>query len=275
MQKLSAFLIVCNEREQLPRCLASLQDVVDEIVVVDTGSGDGTPAYLAEAASAHTGPRLRWWTESFRGFGPSRRRALAGVTGDWALWVDADETVGPALSDRLSVLRRGGLEAHDVWEIRLENRVLGRTMRCRSLARQYRKRLFRVGRATVGNAPVHEDLVPAPGASVGRLEEPLIHDTWASWHRYRRKIDLYTSLEAALTPGRYGPWLPLHLLATGPASWYREYLWRGAWRDGRAGWAWSLAVAWSGILRDLKRLGWVRKSVPIARIGHVGDPADR
>jgi hypothetical protein len=82
---LSASLIVKDEEVMLPRCLAALEGVVDEVVVYDTGSTDRT-VEIAEAAGAvvHRGE----WRDDFAW---ARNEALARCSGRWVVYVDADE----------------------------------------------------------------------------------------------------------------------------------------------------------------------------------------
>lgn len=84
---LAACLIVKDEAEDLPRCLASLQGWVDEIVVVDTGSSDDTVA-IAEVAGAHV--LHHRWTDDFSA---ARNLALASARSTWCLVIDGDEAV--------------------------------------------------------------------------------------------------------------------------------------------------------------------------------------
>lgn len=94
MPTLSLAMIVKDEAETLGHCLASVRDLVDQIVVLDTGSGDGTPD-LARAlgAEVHAFP----WGDDFSA---ARNAGLARCTGDWVLVLDADEAVD-ALDHRL------------------------------------------------------------------------------------------------------------------------------------------------------------------------------
>ena len=95
MPLLSASLIVRDEAEVLSGCLETLQGVVDEIVIVDTGSVDGT----VDIARQH-GARVesRDWTGSFA---EARNAALDLATGEWILYIDADERLAP--TDRATV----------------------------------------------------------------------------------------------------------------------------------------------------------------------------
>lgn len=82
---LSAALIVKDEEAMLPRCLAALDGIVDEVVVVDTGSSDRTVA-IAEAAGAVV-HRSSWHDD----FARARNESLSYCTGRWVIYVDADE----------------------------------------------------------------------------------------------------------------------------------------------------------------------------------------
>jgi tetratricopeptide (TPR) repeat protein len=82
-------MIVKNEAALLPRCLASVVDVVDELVVVDTGSTDDT-----RSIAANFGARVSTfaWCDDFAA---ARNASLALATGDWVLVLDADEVLAP------------------------------------------------------------------------------------------------------------------------------------------------------------------------------------
>ena len=90
MPTLSLAMIVKNEAANLGRCLESVRGLVDEMVVVDTGSEDGTPA-LAQAHGARLG-HFPWRDD----FAAARNASLELCRGDWILLLDADEAVGAA-----------------------------------------------------------------------------------------------------------------------------------------------------------------------------------
>ena len=84
---LSACLIVRNEAHCLARCLDSLQGLVSEIIVVDTGSTDGT----VDIARKYTDKIFHYaWNDHFA---EARNFGLAQATGDWILIIDADEVI--------------------------------------------------------------------------------------------------------------------------------------------------------------------------------------
>ena len=85
--KLSLCMIVKDEEKTLPKCLGSVRNVVDEIVVLDTGSTDRT-VHIAKKFGAKV-HEFQWCND----FSAARNEALKYVTGDWVLVLDADESL--------------------------------------------------------------------------------------------------------------------------------------------------------------------------------------
>jgi glycosyltransferase involved in cell wall biosynthesis len=85
MIKISACLMVKNEENNLKRCLDSIKDVVDEIIIVDTGSTDNT----VEIAKKYTDKI--YFHEWENNFSKHRNQSISYATGDWLLIIDADE----------------------------------------------------------------------------------------------------------------------------------------------------------------------------------------
>jgi tetratricopeptide (TPR) repeat protein len=115
MSRLSAALIVRDESRFIEGCLQSLVGRADEIVVVDTGSTDDTVAKALQfPVSLH---HFAWCDD----FAAARNFALEQASGDWILYIDADERF--EVADR-SILE-GALAASDkvAWNLRFHPRV--------------------------------------------------------------------------------------------------------------------------------------------------------
>lgn len=97
-QKLSLCMIARNEEYYIADALKSVQGLVDEIIVVDTGSSDRT----AEIAKEY-GAKV-FFAEWQNDFAAARNEALRHSTGDWVLILDADERVPEQLKDNLRSL---------------------------------------------------------------------------------------------------------------------------------------------------------------------------
>src|SRR5437899_1284513 len=101
---LSAALVVRDEALVLDGCLASIEDVVDEIVLVDTGSQDDS----VEIAVDH-GARVihHEWSGDFA---EARNIGLEAARGEWVLYIDADERLAGADRDSMQELLHGARE---------------------------------------------------------------------------------------------------------------------------------------------------------------------
>ena len=115
---LSLSMIVRDEATRIEACLQSVQDFVDEMVVVDTGSTDETVA-LAQACGARV-EHLEWPGD----FAPARNAALEHVKGDWVLVLDADEQLRTEAIPKLKAL----MAQPDVLVINLLRHELGAAM---------------------------------------------------------------------------------------------------------------------------------------------------
>jgi glycosyltransferase involved in cell wall biosynthesis len=163
---LSAAMIVRDEEPHLEACLSSLAAVVDEVVVVDTGSSDGSVA-VARSLGART------FREPWAGdFARARNAALERAAGRWILYIDADERLRPV--DRAS-LERLLIEAAE-----LAFRVLLHPFERSTPYREYR--LWRNDPRIRFRGAIHEKVVPAieevtgaEGATVGDCELVLDH----------------------------------------------------------------------------------------------------
>ena len=96
--RLSVVMIVKDEERYLEECLNSVKDAADEIVVVDTGSKDRT-VEIAKSFGAKV--VFHEWTDDFSA---ARNVSLDHATGDWALWIDADERLAPNQAGLLRTL---------------------------------------------------------------------------------------------------------------------------------------------------------------------------
>ncbi|PQP84376.1 hypothetical protein C0Q44_07310 [Paenibacillus sp. PCH8] len=94
-ERISLCMIVKDEEELLPQCLASVQGAVDEIIVVDTGSSDRSAA-IARQHGAVVVP-LEWCDD----FAAARNAGLEQASGDWILFLDADEALDAAAREQI------------------------------------------------------------------------------------------------------------------------------------------------------------------------------
>lgn len=97
--KLSLCMIVKNEEEVLERALSCARIFCDEIIVVDTGSSDDTIA-IAKAFTDKV------YSAPFRDFSSARNFSLSKATGDYIIWLDADDVVTPQNAQKFNSLKQ-------------------------------------------------------------------------------------------------------------------------------------------------------------------------
>lgn len=158
-------MIVRDEAALLARCLESVRGVVDEIVVVDTGSTDGTLA-IAERFGARV-VRFDWCDD----FAAARNAGLERAQGEWILVLDADETLVP---DAAQAIRAAMREERGGFLLPLESDLGdGRRHSTRLL------RLFRGHPEIRFKGRVHEQVsasLLALGFSIGDCPALISHD---------------------------------------------------------------------------------------------------
>lgn len=168
-------MIVKNEARCLARCLASVQSLVNEIILVDTGSTDGTPQ-LAEPFRAKIF-HFDWCDD----FAAARNFALSQATGNWILSLDADETVTPELAREIRHFITGP-PAIGRLRVVSDFRQNGQVLKSQA----YVSRLFPAGPRFAGR--IHEQLVSdLPRIN---LTGELSHDGYLETHKTDRNIRL-------------------------------------------------------------------------------------
>jgi glycosyltransferase involved in cell wall biosynthesis len=229
-QPLSVAIITLNAAAQLEACLQSVR-FADEIVVVDSGSSDGTPALAGRHGA-------RVVQQDWLGFGPQKQFAVEQASHDWVLCLDADERVTPELRagienalKNLSTATAGS--ATPAFRCARRNRFLGRYLRHGEGYPDWSLRLFDRRQARWSADAVHEK-VETQGR-IGELPGDLLHDSAESLAAYLTKQNRYTTLaaEMALAAGKRAGFARI---AFSPLfRFVKFYLVRQGFRDGLPG----------------------------------------
>ncbi|MBE0622753.1 MAG: glycosyltransferase family 2 protein [Burkholderiales bacterium] len=181
---LSVVIIAKNAAAQLGACLESAS-FADEILVVDSGSSDGTAELAAERGA-------RVVQKEWLGFGAQKQFAVEAARNDWVLCLDADERVSADL--RASILAELAAPAVSAYAMPRCNRFMGRWLRHGEGYPDWSLRLFDRRRARWSNDPVHEKVLT--DTPVVRLKGDLLHDSAESLAGYLDKQNRYTSMQA-------------------------------------------------------------------------------
>jgi tetratricopeptide (TPR) repeat protein len=217
---ITAALIVRDEERHLDACLSSLDGVVDEVVVVDTGSVDATPDIArARGARVYEEP----WADDFS---RARNAALDRGTGRWILYIDADERLRPVPREAIERL----LADPDT----VAYRMLLHPFRGSTPYREYR--LWRNDPRIRFQGVIHEKVMPAieavaasEGRRVADCELALDHVGYDGdqARKHRRNLPLLRR-QLAAEPGNAFNWrhLAVVLSALGQSREAEEALWQ-------------------------------------------------
>jgi glycosyltransferase involved in cell wall biosynthesis len=189
--RLSVVIITFNEESNIRRTLESVK-WVDEIVVVDSGSTDGTVAICRKYTD-------RVMHQEWLGFSGQKNFAIDQSTGDWVLSLDADEPIEPLLADEIRQIIASPA-ARDGYFIPRKTFFLGKEIRHGGWYPDYNLRLFRRGTGRFEERAVHE-AIKVRGAT-GRTVHALLHYAYPDLALYMSSINKYSSLAVTVMAER-------------------------------------------------------------------------
>lgn len=239
---ISVVVITLNEERNIAACLEAVR-WADEVVVVDSFSADATVAIARER-----GARViqRAWPGMV---GTQRNVGLGAVTGDWVLFLDADERVTPALRDELiRAAAQGGIVGG---RIPRKNYFFGRWLRCTwpdLTSRFVRKGLGRYNE----EAGKGFDAMIFGDGTVRDFASPLEHLTGETLAQRLRKLDFDTTLQAGEKhrAGRSATFA--NLVFSPPVAFFRTYVLKRGFLDGWAGFIFSWLYAFNTFMKYAK-----------------------
>jgi glycosyltransferase involved in cell wall biosynthesis len=251
--QLSVALITFNEEANLARTLASLQPLIadgrGEIIVVDSGSTDGTVA-IARSAGAKV------FVEPWKGFAAQKNSALEKARGDWILSLDADESLEPDLASEIAALLSNANSGSPIagYTIPRKNHFLGRWVRHGGFWPDRKLRLFRRGMAAFEDRLVHEDARLKDGPTAA-LQHALVHHSYPTLSDYIQHMNHYSSLGAEMAVAKgHSRFSLLNIVLRPAATFVYNYFFRLGFLDGREGLllhlyhavyvSWKYAKAW-------------------------------
>lgn len=241
--RISGLVLTRNEETNLPHVLASLAPWVDELVVVDMHSEDGTRA-IAESFGA------RVVLHEPVGFAdPARPFGVAQCRGDWVAMLDADELVPVPLARRLREVATE--DTVDAVFVPRNDYMLGSLLSGTGWAHDEQLRFFRPS-AVVFTQRIHAFIEPAPDARVLHLSRELAmtHFNYTDPEQFVEKLNRYTSIEADQAPDRRAG--ALRATWAGIREFGLRYVRLGGWRDGWRGYYLSVFMAFYRFLAVAK-----------------------
>ncbi len=187
--RVSSIIIAKDEERNIGRCIESQLNCIDEIVVlVDEETKDRT----AEIAASYE-KVIMIFTE-WEGYAGTKKKALEFTTGDWILWIDADEALSPELCGEIQKFKNEEETEEAAFKIARRAFFLGKWIKHGGWYPGYVTRLFKKDKARFNENAVHEGL--EVDGKIGLLKNDIYHYTDPDIYHYFKKFNNYTSLAA-------------------------------------------------------------------------------
>lgn len=188
MRSLSVAVITFNEENNIRKLLNALQEIASEIIVVDSFSTDSTASVCAGY------PKVKFFEKKFDGYGEQKNFALEHCSGDWILFLDADEIPDKTLLDSVKTILSKENPEFSVYEARFNNFIGKYHLRYGGWGKLSRPRFFQKNSAKYSDDKVHEFLITT--GKHGLLEGRINHYTYRDIFHHIEKSNKYTSMMA-------------------------------------------------------------------------------
>jgi glycosyltransferase involved in cell wall biosynthesis len=242
MPPLSVVIITHNEEKNIARCLDSVKEVADDVVVVDSFSTDGTEAICKEY-------NVGFIPHAWEGYSATKNFANSKAKYDWVLSIDADEALSDELKNAMVKMKQGSALSTCSFN-RLTN-YCGKWIRHGGWYPDVKVRMFD-RRKTKWEGTIHESLVHSSGEKAVHLSGDLLHYSYYTREDHYKQLEKFTTIAAKdLFDSGKGPNVIKQFL--GPVSGFLgNYIFKAGFLDGRAGLAIARISAYGTYLKYTK-----------------------
>lgn len=225
--KISFCLITLNEEANLPRCLNSIKDLADEIIILDSGSTDKTAAIAKQFGA-------RFEHQDWLGYVGQKNKVISMTKNEWVFSIDADEELSADLRDEIQAIEYEGVtDEISGYDMPRCVQYEGRWIRHGDWYPDRLVRLFRKSRGRFAGGKVHERL--EVDGQIEPMEGELYHHSFKDkqdhWHRCEKYAQLWaeTMFEKGRKVGMFAP------LSHAIFRWFRGYIIKHGFLDGSIG----------------------------------------
>ena len=248
----SCFIVACNEADRIERALISVHGLVDEIIVVDSGSKDDT-VKIAQSYGAKV------IFNEWEGDGPQKRFAEDQCQNHWLLNIDADEYLDVRLIDEIRALFENGAPQKSVYCLRRGDVYFGDSTLRGHMNLERMPRLYDRRKLRFTPQALHAS-VPHPKGQTGTLKGVLLHAHARQISDMIAKETNYARIGMKKKPL---PVLLVRLVTDFPQCFLKHYFLRKHIFGGQKGFIYSMIRAYVRFLRTAaeldEKLGWQEK----------------
>jgi len=243
MEKLSVVIICFNEEKNIGRCIDSVVDVADEILILDSYSTDQTVA-IAESKGAIVKQ------EAFKGFIEKKNKAVELASHDYVLSLDADEALNPLLAGNIQRIKENF--TNRVYRMNRCSNYCGKFIRHGSWYPDAKIRLFDRRIAHWGGTNPHDEVVMQNNIPVEHLKGDILH---YSYHTVSEHVIQNNKLSTLAAESLFANGKKTNLLNVflRPGwNFFVSFIIRAGFLDGMFGFVIAIQIAHMTFLKHLK-----------------------
>ena len=242
--KLSAVIITYNEEDNIGRCLDSVKETADEIVVVDSFSSDATADICRSRG-------VEFIQHPFEGHIEQKNYALSCAGNDYVLSLDADEVLSDTLVASIQAAKQRW--SADGYSMNRRTRYCGRWIRHCGWYPDRKIRLWDRRQGQWGGVNPHDHVVMEPGSRLDHLNGDLLHYSYPTIRHHVSQINRFSDIAAreAFADGRRSNLL-LDICLNPTLTFFKKYFLKLGILDGYEGFVISTSTAYGKFLKYIK-----------------------
>lgn len=243
MEKLSVVIITYNEERNIKRCIDSVREVADEIVVLDSFSNDKTEVICMEE-------KVLFFRHAFDDYKTQKNRVIKYASHNLILSLDADEALSEAM--KLDVLKIKEQPKYDGYFFNRRNYYCGKPIKHSGWYPDAKLRLFKRDKGEWGGGNPHEVVKMQPGAKIGYMRSDMLHYTFYTIDKHIDQLRKYAEMWA-INAHKSGKKIGLWKVFLNPVyTFIRHYFLRAGFMDGLYGFVISVNSSYGNFIKYLK-----------------------
>lgn len=246
MPPISVVIITRNEEKNIGRCIDSVKEIADEIVVVDSFSTDKTEEICKSKG-------VRFVQHEFEGHIEQKNYAATLTQYPHTLSLDADEALDDTLKKSIAEVKQNW--QYDGYEMSRLTNYCGTWIKHCGWYPDRKLRLFDKRKGRWGGINPHDKYELQPGSTIARLKGDILHYSYYTIDDHYKQIEYFTTINAKASFNK-GKKAPLWKLYIAPViKFIKDYIVKLGFLDGKAGWQISRLSAWATYVKYKKLRG--------------------
>jgi len=253
MTSVSIVIITFNEEKNIRRCLESVKEIADEIVVVDSLSTDHTKSICKEFG-------VRFIEQKFLGYIEQKNFALDQAKYDYVLSLDADEAISKELVKSIQEVKQN--PESDGYRMNRLTNFCGKWIKHGSWYPDTKLRVFNRKKARWGGINPHDKVIMQEGSSISKIKGDILHYSYHSIEELVAQMNHFTSIQAKAMYEQGRKASSINLVLNPLAAFITGYFFKCGFLDGKEGFLIARAVSYSTLIKYMKHIYLQREKGP-------------